>query len=84
MVGKDSYRDIDAQDVSEYWKNLMCSDLKRQGKKISDEMVEKLFRKGNYGKSYSTHYNEEFIKDTNKKLMTFLKKARLSQGLRYC
>jgi FMN reductase [NAD(P)H] len=73
IVSVDHYRDVDAQDVSEYWKKFVASDLKRGRKKVSDEDIEKISKERNYGFSYSRHYTEEFIKTTNKKLMDFLK-----------
>ena len=74
IVCKDRYRDIDAQDVLEYWKKFISSDLKRYGKECSDEIVEKFSRERSYGKTYSTQYKETFVKNTNKKLQVFLKK----------
>lgn len=74
IVCEDHYRDVDAQDVSEYWKKFISSDLKRGGKEISDDIVEKLSRERTYGNRYSRHYTEEFIRTTSKKLMDFLKK----------
>ena len=47
--------------------------MKRGGKKASHEAVEKLSKERTYGKTYSNHYKEEFIKTTNKKLIAFLK-----------
>ena len=73
IVCEDHYREIDARDVSEYWKKFISSDLKRGGKEVSDEVVEKFSKERTYGKTYSNHYKEEFIKTTNKKLIAFLK-----------
>jgi FMN reductase [NAD(P)H] len=77
IVCEDHYRDIDATDVSEYWKKFMLNDLKRGGKEISPEIIEKICNERNYGKSYASHYKEEFVSDTNKKLTEFLKKQGL-------
>lgn len=73
IVCEDYYREIDARDVSEYWKKFISSNLKRGGKEVSDEVVEKFSKERTYGKTYSNHYKEEFIKTTNKKLIAFLK-----------
>jgi len=73
IIGEDFYKDINARDVSEYWKKFISSDLKRSGKKVSDEEIEKIFKEKSYGEAYSNHYTEEFIKTTNEKLMNFLK-----------
>jgi nitroreductase len=74
IVCEDHYRDVDAQDVSEYWKKFIASDLKRGRKEVSDEDIEKISKERNYGFDYSKHYTEEFIKTTSKKLMDFLKR----------
>ena len=68
------YKEIDANDVLEYWKRFNFGDLLRQGKEPSKEMVKKLLQKGNYGRAYASHYKEGFIKRTNKKLVDFLSK----------
>ncbi|MBX5328902.1 hypothetical protein HM003_06065 [Candidatus Bathyarchaeota archaeon A05DMB-5] len=73
IVCEDSYRDIDAKDVSDYWREFMSNDLKRRGEELTKEEFEKLLTERNYGKSYSRHYKEEFVKSTNEKLMNFLK-----------
>ncbi|MDI6847822.1 MAG: nitroreductase family protein [Candidatus Bathyarchaeia archaeon] len=73
IVCEDRYRDVNARDVSEYWKKFISNDLKRYGKEVSDKKIEKLFREMSYGKLYSSHYKEEFVKTTSKKLMEFLK-----------
>ena len=72
IVCEDYYREIDARDVLGYWKKFISSDLKRDGKKATHEVVGKFCKERTYGKTYSNHYKEEFIKTTNKKLMTFL------------
>jgi nitroreductase len=77
IVSEDYYKDIQAKDVSEYWKKMLISDLKRGGKEISPEVIERVCRERNYGKSYSSHYKEEFVKTTNRKLMEFLGKSGL-------
>lgn len=73
IVCEDNYKDIDAKGVIEYWNKTLANSLKRSGKKCSKEAVKKLFEERPYGKAYSSHYTEEFIKATNKKLMTFLR-----------
>jgi nitroreductase len=77
MVCQDHYSGIQAQDVSEYWKKFISSNLKRSGKELSDEMVEKFCSETTYGKLYAKHYKEEFVKVTNKKLTEFLRKQEL-------
>jgi len=74
IVCEDHYADIDARDVSEYWKKSMTNDLKRGGKEVTEEVIEKFISERNYGKTYASHYKEEFVKATNQKLMEFLKK----------
>jgi len=76
IVGKNAYRDINKNNVAEYWKRFILSDLKRSNKRASMNMVEKLLKEGkreNYGTKYANHYKEDFIKNTNKKLEKFLK-----------
>jgi len=73
IVCEDRYRDVRARDVSGYWKKFISADLKRSGKQASDKIVEKLCRERSYGKTYSNHYKENFVKTTSKKLMEFLK-----------
>ncbi|MEM3699540.1 MAG: nitroreductase family protein [Candidatus Bathyarchaeia archaeon] len=74
IVCEDAYKDIETEDVSVYWRKLMLNDLKRSGKKLTDEGFEKIVSERSYGKSYSSHYTEEFIKKANKKLMEFVRK----------
>jgi nitroreductase len=74
LVCENFYRDIDLDDVLQYWKKFMLNGLRRSGKKISKRELEKICMEQNYGKTYSNHYKEEFIKTTNKKLTVFLKK----------
>jgi FMN reductase [NAD(P)H] len=71
---EDNYKDIETRDVLDYWKKFMSSDLKRGGKELTDEEFEKLLKERSYGKLYSRHYTEEFVKNTSRKLMTFLRK----------
>jgi nitroreductase len=77
IVCEDHYKDIDATDVTEYWKKLMLNDLKRGGKEISPEIIERICNERNYGKSYASHYKEDFVSATNRKLNEFLKKQGL-------
>jgi len=76
MVCKNHYTDIDADDVVEYWKKRVSSDLKRGGKEASAEEIERICKERSYGKTYSSHYTEEFVKTTNQKLMEFLRKQK--------
>ena len=77
IVCEDRYKDIDTPDVVEYWKKFILSDLKRGGKEISPEIIEKICKERNYGKSYASHYKQEFIDTTNRKLTEFLRKQGL-------
>lgn len=77
IVCEDHYKDIDAPDVIEYWKKFILSDLKRGGKEISPEIIERICNERNYGKSYANHYKEEFVTATNRKLTEFLKRQGL-------
>jgi len=75
IVCKDQYRDISRNDVLQYWKRFILSDLKRLGKAMSLNRVEKLIREGkqvNYGPVYAGHYKQDFINSTNEKLTEFL------------
>jgi len=74
IVCEDSYREIEAKDVSNYWKKVISTDLKRGGKEVSEAEIERLCRERSYGRAYSNHYTEEFVKTTGKKLMGFLKR----------
>jgi nitroreductase len=79
IICKDGYKDVQKNDVVEYWKRFILSDLKRLNKKASMAMVDQLLEEGkqaNYGSRYANHYKEDFIKNTNEKLNDFLK----SQG----
>ena len=76
IVSKDGYKSIDKNDVSEYWKCFVLSDLKRLGKKASAKTVERLLsekKQAGYGTAYANHYTEEFIRKTNKKLVKFMR-----------
>jgi FMN reductase (NADPH) len=73
IVCEDHYKDVNARDVSEYWKKFVSNDLKRYGKEASDKKIEKLSREIGYGKLYSSHYKEEFVKTTSGKIMGFLR-----------
>lgn len=77
IVSEDRYRNIEARDVSKYWKGAILNNLKRGGKKISPEIVARICKERNYGESYANHYKEEFVKTTNRKLSEFLRKQRL-------
>jgi nitroreductase len=77
IVCEDHYKDIETTHVTEYWKKFMLSDLKRGGKEISPEIIERICQERNYGKSYSSHYTEEFVSTTNRKLLQFLRKQGL-------
>lgn len=75
IVSKNKYGAMDRNDVLQYWKRFVFSDLKRLGKATSLDGVEKLILEGkqsDYGKAYANHYKEDFIKRTNKKLSEFL------------
>jgi FMN reductase (NADPH) len=76
MVCEDRYKDIDARDVAKYWNKILANNLKRAGKEPSKEAVRKLAEERPYGKAYSSHYTEEFIKASNKKLMVFIKEQK--------
>lgn len=77
IVCENHYSDIDVHDVVGYWKKLVSSDLKRGGKEVSDEEIERICKERSYGNTYSSHYTEEFVKTTNQKLMKFLRKQEL-------
>lgn len=72
IVYEDHYGETDARDVSEYWKKYMSSDLRHSGKEVSEKELEKICAERSYGKTYSNHYTEEFVKTTNEKLLFFL------------
>jgi hypothetical protein len=72
IICEDHYRDIEAEDVSRYWNRQRNNDLKRSGKQ-SHEEIKRFYIESRYGKAYSTHYTEEYVRTTSKKLMDFLK-----------
>lgn len=72
VVCEISYRDISLGEVIGYWKKVVSNGLKRAGKKPTKEDIEKICKERNYGVAYSNHYKEEFVKDVNEKLMSFL------------
>lgn len=72
IVSEDHYGDIEAVDVSRYWNRCLNNDLKRSGKE-SHEEIKKFYVESCYGAAYSTHYTEEYVRTTNKKLVDFLK-----------
>lgn len=77
IVCEDHYKDIELRDVLDYWKKVMLNNLKRGGKVISPEVVERIAKERNYGNTYAGHYKEAFIETTNKKLIEFLRKQGL-------
>lgn len=72
IVSKDRYREITREDVEKYWKEAITASLKRAGKEVTEEELNEILRKRTYGIAYSTHYTEEFIKESNKKLIKYL------------
>jgi nitroreductase len=77
IVCEDHYRGINLKDVLDYWKRAIANGLRRGGKKPAKEDVERICRERSYGITYANHYEEEFVKKTNNKLMVFLEKQRL-------
>ena len=77
IVCKDGYQAVRKEDVTEYWRRFITSELKRAGKETTRDAVEQLLKTRNYGSVYSTQYKEKFIRETNRKLTEFL----ASQGL---
>jgi nitroreductase len=77
IVCEDHYKETDARDVSEYWRKFLSGDLRRSGKEVSEKELKKISAKRSYGKAYSRHYTEKFVKTTNKKLLIFLKEQGL-------
>lgn len=77
IVCYDSYKDLEMDDVSVYWKNFMFGDLERNERKISAETVEKVIRERSYGKTYVEHYKEDFVKTTSIKIAEFLRKQNI-------
>lgn len=77
IVCKDAYKDVAKEDVEEYWKRFIMSDIKRSGRKLSMHELEELVKGGkqmSYGAAYSNHYTVKLVKNTNRKLSAFLKK----------
>jgi len=72
IVCKDHYREITKEDVENYWKELMVAGLKRAGKRLTEEEINEILKKRSYGKAYSAHYTEEFIREVNRKLISYL------------
>jgi hypothetical protein len=66
--------------VVDYWRRAICNDLKRDGREVSAEKVEKYLVERNYGKAYSGHYTQRFVDATNRKLTDYLKKEKLLKG----
>jgi hypothetical protein len=54
----------------------MSSDLRRSGKQVLEKELEKICAERSYGKTYSNHHAEEFVKTTNEKPLIFLKEPR--------
>jgi len=77
IVCYDRYKDVEMHDVSAYWRNFMFGDLKRNKRKISAKTMEKIIRERSYGKIYSEHYKEDFVKTTSIKIAGFLKKQNI-------
>lgn len=80
IVCKDAYKDVDKEDVEEYWKRFIMSDIKRSGRKLPVNELEELIKERkqtSYGSAYSNHYTVQFVKNTNRKLSAFLKKQGL-------
>nr|MDO8133006.1 nitroreductase family protein [Candidatus Njordarchaeum guaymaensis] len=71
IVCENHYRDIEAEKVTEYWNRCLTNDLERSGKDLHEE--KKSYTEGCYGKAYSAHYTEKYVRTTSKKLMAFLK-----------
>ena len=81
IVCKDHYREITKEDVEKYWKEFMLADLQRAGKKLTKEQINEILKRKSYGISYSTHYTEEFIREANKKLISYLIKSEFLKEL---
>ncbi len=77
IVCYDSYKDVEMDDVSAYWRNFMFGDLERNERKIPVETVEKVIRERSYGRTYADHYKEDFVKTTNIKIAEFLRKQNI-------
>jgi nitroreductase len=72
IVCEDHYREIRAEQVTKYWNQWLDNDLKRIGKE-SHEELKRRYAENSYGTAYSSHYTEEYVRTTSKKLMDFLK-----------
>jgi nitroreductase len=72
IVCEDYYRDVEAEEVTEYWRKCLSNDLKRSEKELHEE-IKRFYTEGSYGKAYSTHYTEEYVRTTSIKLMDFLR-----------
>jgi nitroreductase len=75
IVCKDEYKDVDTDEVLDYWARFILSDLKRLGKRASLRRVRKSIEEGkqvSYGRAYANHYKEDFVHNTNRKLTEFL------------
>ncbi|MGB9741465.1 MAG: nitroreductase family protein [Candidatus Bathyarchaeia archaeon] len=77
IVCKNHYRDINLENVLNYWRMSILSGLRRSGKEPTKEEVERICMERSYGTAYANHYKEDFVKVTNKKLMSFLEKQHL-------
>jgi hypothetical protein len=74
IVCEDGYRDVREREVLNYWKTFVTNDLSRGRGRVSKERVKKFLKESSYGKMYSNHYKEDFVRATNRKLMEFLRK----------
>jgi len=70
---RNRYADINVKDVSNYWRKFVSNELNRGKKTVSEAEIDKFCAERSYGKHYSNHYTEKFVKATNKKLMDYLK-----------
>jgi FMN reductase [NAD(P)H] len=72
IVRENHYTDIGKEEVAKYWDECFANDLRRSGKELHEE-IRKFYAESSYGKSYSNHYTEEYVRTTSKKLMDFIK-----------
>jgi len=77
IVCENRYREVTREEVEAYWRIFVISDLERAGQKVKEKNLRKVLKDRNYGISYATHYTEEFIRRTSKKLADYL----IKQGL---
>lgn len=77
MVHKDRYKDVALNDVLKYWRKSVANGLRRAEKKPKKDEVERLCKERSYGMAYASHYKEEFIREVNGKLASFLKEQML-------